>query len=196
MIPFYAQLLPMSGNDADKVHLERLVDVMQPPMVVHMGHPPRGCSKPRLGWLTPPLVGRGWPKTAGGGGCKPSPFDLWLCMPVHLGQLGCVASFEVQNDPPPSHAQLQVQLKTHNVPYFNTKFFPHKIFQSKIFQYKISEHKIFQHKNCCVAKKFSTRNCCVEEKVFCRKFFLCWTHHHCHMILGAGKMQGSTQYGG
>ena len=65
-------------------------------------------------------------------------------MPVHLGQLGCVASFEVQNDPPPSHAQLHVQLKTHNVAYFNTKFCStQNVFQHKMF---FNIRKFFQHK--------------------------------------------------
>ena len=41
--------------------------------------------------------------------------DLWLYVLLHLGLLGCVASFEVRNDPPSSHAQYHVQLKTHNV---------------------------------------------------------------------------------
>ena len=66
---------------------------------------------------------------------------------------------------PPSHAQLlnHVQLKTHNVAYFNTKKNSTQIcfFNTKIFNTKFLSTKFFVLKNF-----FSTRNCCVEQKVF------------------------------
>ena len=48
MNPFYAQLLPMSENDSDNVHLEQLVDVMQPTIaqdLVRQGVLPRSVEE-------------------------------------------------------------------------------------------------------------------------------------------------------
>ena len=100
-------------------------------------------------------------------------------MPVYLGQLGCVASFEVQNDPPPSHAQLHVQLKTQcdilqhkkKIEYkiffqhkffFNTKLLNTKLLNTKFLNTRIVVlKKNFQHEIVVLNKKFSV------EKKFC-----------------------------